>query len=76
MDKDLRNEREPTVDRGGNSKDHELEPTRRPSEGYEGSTGSISGEESEIELEHERTEPSGRNSFAEGSRNSRSNLEN
>lgn len=76
MDKDLRNEREINVNRDRNSRDQEIEPTRQPSEDFEGSTGSISGEDSELESERGRTEPSEQNRFAEGSRNGRSHLEN
>lgn len=76
MDKDLKNEREINVPRDRNSKDQEFEPTRRPSEDFEGSTGSISGEDSEIESEVEIPKPSEHNRFAEGSRTSRSHLEN
>jgi hypothetical protein len=75
MDKDLKNERETNVNRDPNS-EQEFEPTRRPSDSFEGSTGSISGEDSGIESEDERTEPTQRSSFAEGSRTSRSHLEN
>jgi hypothetical protein len=84
MDKDLKNERNTDVNRkdsnwdsGQGSSEDELEPSRRPSEAFEGSTGNISGgtidEDSEIESEDGKTKYGG---FAEGSRSSRSHLEN